>query len=864
MGFRMSNAADYVKSILTRVSRMISFRKGIAGNESFRVVFDLFREVLESNNRSLEVITDMGEKLGGDYLFDVTYVKRAYAELRAGIERSILNFDLLTVTRYPRLRGAFDRIDALITGMLYDVPPSLRKMVVFFEDIDWDMLRDVGGKNAHLSEVKKQLKLAVPDAFVITTHAFDEFVRHNGLQEKIATLTGGVADESELKRIQESIIEGDIPAGLDIALSEAIDTMRERKDDCLLAVRSSAEEEDSSSSFAGQFETILNVPLEADAIKDAYKRVVSSLYSEKATAYQRHLGYEIGRMKMAVGCMVMVDALTSGVIYSSSPKGNGNVLMISATWGLGKSLVEGQTDADLYTVQKESSPELVAAKYGKKEYMLITAREGGIREVRTPGDLEMKPCLTPEQVSELSIQAMRIEKYFGSPRDVEWAIGGDGSIYILQARPLHLPDTRSSSRGRETEIDSGYPVLFRDRGIVVQKGAAAGRVFVVRQSDELDHLPKGCVLVARHDSSLLVRVMPFVSAIVTETGTPTSHMAALCREFRVPTVVNAGSAVQLLTQGKEITVSAGDDDSVAVYEGIIGEILTKAHQDSLRMEDIHEFRKKRYILRYVSPLNLIDPLMEEFTPEGCKTMHDILRFIHEKAVAELVESARRESTRLKGSGNVIKLQIPVPAGILIMDMGGGLDILRTDKKATFEQITSVPLRAIIKGLLHPGVWQSEAVALRVNDFLSSMMRMPDIVSDSERHAGYNVAVVSREYMNLSLGFGYHFTMLDCYCSEYAKNNHIYFRFVGGATDIVKRSRRVELIAMILREYGFSVKTKGDLIVTRLTNIGQDEMECILDQIGRLIAFTRQLDALLRDDPSVEYYAQRFLRGEYDF
>lgn len=107
-------------------------------------------------------------------------------------------------------------------------------------------------------------------------------------------------------------------------------------------------------------------------------------------------------------------------------------------------------------------------------------------------------------------------------------------------------------------------------------------------------------------------------------------------------------------------------------------------------------------------------------------------------------------------------------------------------------------------------------------------------------------------------------MLDCYCGESARNNHIYFRFVGGATDVIKRSRRVDLIAIILRKYGFNIKTKGDLIVARLANLGSDEMENILDQIGRLIAYTRQLDALLHDDSIVKCYAQKFLEGNYKF
>ncbi|MDA8432111.1 MAG: hypothetical protein M0Z60_04000, partial [Nitrospiraceae bacterium] len=127
-----------------------------------------------------------------------------------------------------------------------------------------------------------------------------------------------------------------------------------------------------------------------------------------------------------------------------------------------------------------------------------------------------------------------------------------------------------------------------------------------------------------------------------------------------------------------------------------------------------------------------------------------------------------------------------------------------------------------------------------------------------------VAVASGEYVNLSIRFGYHFNMLDCYCSDNARNNHVYFRFVGGATDIVKRSRRVELIAAILREYGFNIITKGDLVIGRLANISRGELEKVLDHIGRLIGYTRQLDAVLNDDSSVERFVRNFLEERYTF
>jgi pyruvate,water dikinase len=144
-----------------------------------------------------------------------------------------------------------------------------------------------------------------------------------------------------------------------------------------------------------------------------------------------------------------------------------------------------------------------------------------------------------------------------------------------------------------------------------------------------------------------------------------------------------------------------------------------------------------------------------------------------------------------------------------------------------------------------------------------MTRMPDIHSVSMSSPIQNVAVASREYVNLSLKFGYHFNIVDCYCSENPRNNHVYFRFSGGATDLVQRSRRVQFIASILKEHGFTIWTTGDLLIARLANVGRVRMEEVLDQLGRLIAFVRKLDALLRDDTAIAYYAQRFKEGNYE-
>ncbi len=851
-----------MKNVLEKIKSFLGPSRKEGGHLPIKAVFRSFKEVLENNSHALEIIADMGEKLGGDYLFDINYIKGAYSELAGTVSNSLQNFDALTSNKYLKLHDVFGHVDSQIKRLIYDVTPTPGVMVLFFNDITWNMFRDVGGKNAALAEMSNYLKLNIPGGFAITTSAFDEFVAGNNLQEKIRA-TGGSspADDSLYEEIRRLIMNGTIPEELDSAISGAVVRIRETFGrDCFLAVRSSAEEEDGEHSFAGQFETVLNVPLDVKAVEAAYKKVLASLYLPSSVAYQSGLGYQIGNIKMAVGCLIMVDAVKSGVLYTVAPNGDKDIVVINSTWGLGSLIVEGQTDADMFMVNKEIEPKLLGTKTGRKEYMVVSRKDGGVEKIKTPEDMAVTPSLTAEEAIGLARQAVYIEKHFRKPQDIEWAIDKAGRLFILQARPLREMETAEEGRVRYERETRAADALMKDRGTVVQKGAGAGRVFVLRHPGEMDKFPKGSVLVSKYDSSNFVRIMPYVSAIITDVGVPTSHMASLCREFRVPTVVNAGDATRIFEHGQEVTVVI-DEEGVTVYDGIVKELLKDNGRNSLKMEELYEYRKRRYVLRYISMLNLVDPAQDNFLPEGCRTMHDIIRFMHEKAVTELVVNAGRGNDIVKKHA-AVKLDLPVPAGIVAIDIGGGLDIGEGAGKAVFEQIMSVPLRAVAKGMMHPGVWHADAISLKAGDFFSSMMRMPDLTADRSEYVGYNVAVISGEYLNLSIRFGYHFTVLDCYCSENARNNHIYFRFIGGATDMAKRSRRVEVISSIIRNFGFSIMVKGDLLIGRLANINRDEMEVVLDQLGRLLAFTRQLDAVLNDDASVAVFAQNFMEGKY--
>ena len=451
---------------------------------------------------------------------------------------------------------------------------------------------------------------------------------------------------------------------------------------------------------------------------------------------------------------------------------------------------------------------------------------------------------------------LSLERYFKKPQDVEWTIDQSGKIYVLQSRPLRAI-TKAPGIGPVSEAKKKYKVIVEKKGRIAQGGIATGPVFLFKSLEDLDKFPEGAILVARRDSSHFVKIMPKASAILTDVGSPTSHMATLCREFRVPAIVGMQNITDLVKEGEIITVDADDN---CVYLGKVEELLKFQAASQLDLAETKEFRLLRKILHLVSPLNLVDPLMKNFTPESCKTFHDLLRFCHEMAVQELINLGKEGNTLL--NKNITKkLDLRIPTGILVIDLGGGLKPEASNKeKVRLEDIECVPFRSVLEGMLEPGVWQTQAVQMRFKDLLSSMLRTPDL---TPKYVGENIAVISTYYLNLSLRFGYHFNIIDIYSSPNVRENHIYFRFVGGAADFSKRTRRIKLIEKILSYYEFNVVTKGDLLVARLANIPLEEIEELLKMTGRLIGFTRQLDVLMDSDAHIEEAFYKFISRKFE-
>ena len=262
---------------------------------------------------------------------------------------------------------------------------------------------------------------------------------------------------------------------------------------------------------------------------------------------------------------------------------------------------------------------------------------------------------------------MILERFFKRPLDIEWTIDAEGKMWILQARPLGLTH---GSRPRSLELKNllrHYPAVMKDLGTITYRGIGAGPVWLAKEGADLDDFPAGAVLVSRYSLPVLARVIPRASAVITDVGSPTGHMATIAREFRIPTIVDTGSATESLKPGQLVTVDA---ERNVVYEGRIKELLHHQLLERASFETTYEFQLLRRMLKRIAPLTLIDPEDANFTPAGCRTLHDVLRFMHEKSVEALVRVAQDPRTLLKHGGRRLKANLPL--NLILIDIGGGL------------------------------------------------------------------------------------------------------------------------------------------------------------------------------------------------
>jgi pyruvate,water dikinase len=470
-------------------------------------------------------------------------------------------------------------------------------LVVPFEQLRMTDVEAVGGKNASLGEMISQLAASgvrVPGGFATTAHAFREFLRHGGLTERIARRLKSL-DTDDVRALAEAgaeirklIEDAPFPPELEKAVREEFARLSESDPNASFAVRSSATAEDMpDASFAGQQETFLNV-VGIDGVLHKMKEVFASLYNDRAISYRVHKGYADSDVALSAGVQRMVrsDLGAAGVMFTlDTESGFTDVVFITASYGLGETVVQGAVNPDEFYVHK---PALASGKFpiirrslGSKLIRMEfasaeeKARDGKlVRTVETPPELRNRYSLSDADVVELAKYATIIEKHYGRPMDIEWGKdGGDGLLYILQARPETVKSNAAGQAEHRYKLKGSGTVLTEGRAIGQKIGT--GTVRVCRSISEMDQVQNGDVLVADMTDPNWEPVMKRASAIVTNRGGRTCHAAIIARELGIPAVVGCGDATDVLADGALVTVVCSEGDTGFVYDGLLETEVTE-------------------------------------------------------------------------------------------------------------------------------------------------------------------------------------------------------------------------------------------------------------------------------------------------
>ncbi len=472
-------------------------------------------------------------------------------------------------------------------------------LVVPFENLRNSDVESVGGKNASLGEMISQLPtgVRVPTGFATTAHAFREFLKLGGLDDKINALlnalnTEDVRDLAKVgAQIRDMVEAQPFSAELDAAIRGAFITLHGGNVEASFAVRSSATAEDlPDASFAGQQESFLNV-VGIDTVLHKIKEVFASLYNDRAISYRVHKGFAHADVALSAGIQRMVrsDKGTAGVMFTmDTESGFDQVVFITSSYGLGETVVQGSVNPDEFYVHKPmlaaGNRAVIRRNLGSKQIQMEFASPAEkaasgklVKTTDVPIDLRNRYSLTDAEVEQLAKYAMIIEAHYGRAMDIEWGKDGlDGHIYILQARPETVKSQGAGKAELRYKLKGSSAILAQGRAIGQKIGT--GRVRLVHSIDEMDQVQVGDILVTDMTDPNWEPVMKRASAIVTNRGGRTCHAAIIARELGIAAVVGCGDATEMLKDGTLVTVSCAEGDTGFIYDGLLETEVTEVQR----------------------------------------------------------------------------------------------------------------------------------------------------------------------------------------------------------------------------------------------------------------------------------------------
>jgi len=849
---------DFVRKTILRVQE-----EELGSADELRVAFKdryhAFKLLLNANNKALETMAEMEEALKGTYPFGMSFVRSRCISVSTSVFQIVKNINELAPGKYRVLYDRFKDIQMKINPFIRS-KAELREgpLVIPLHEVDKTMADQVGSKTANLGEIGKKTGLKIPRGFAVSASAYDRFMQHNDLQaeidRRIQSATVDRLDElyALSASLQQLIIGSPLPDELQEAITEQYRALESEAGPRIrVALRSSALGEDlPGTSFAGQYRSELNVS--GENILQAYKDVVASKYGITAMTYRLNRGIRDEDVAMCVGCMQMVDARSGGVMYSRNPINiRDEAVFINATWGLPKSVVDGSAATDLYMVSRGDPVVIREKEIAVKEQMFVCYADEGVCRLDTTGEESAKPSLSDEEALELARMAVRLEDYYGRPQDIEWAVDKEGGIVLLQCRPLE--QKTPATEGGEPRENGKEPgrVLLRG-GVTASRGAGAGPVCIVKKDMDALKFPEGAVLVTAQSLPRWATLLSRAAAVITEQGSIAGHLANVSREFEVPALFGLPGAMEKLENDRMVTVDA---DGHRVYEGRIEELLAREHKVENLMAGSPVYAALEGVSALIVPLNLLDPDAPGFKAENCKTFHDITRFCHEKSVHEMFQFGKKHRFPERSSKQLL---CDVPMQWWVLNLDDGFEEEVEGRYVKLENIISIPMLALWEGISVKS-WEGPP-PMDGKGFMSVMFEATTntalVPGMRSNYGNRNYFMISKNYCSLNSRLGFHFSTVETLVSERSGENYISFQFKGGAADFGRRHRRVLFIKEILDDYGFRTQVKEDTLLARLEDKDMEFMKERLRVLGFLTIHTRQLDMIMANPSSFQFYRSK--------
>jgi len=461
-----------------------------------------------------------------------------------------------------------------------------KKFILWFKEISKEDVPLVGGKNASLGEIFSKLEekgINVPKGFAITAKAYWHFLKENKLDKKLEELFKKFNPQS-LKSLQETgkkarefILKAQFPKDLE---KEILLAYKNLSKECGLknadvAVRTSGVAEDApTASFAGQFESYLNIVGPKNLLL-AIKKCLASVFNDRVIAYRQEKKISQLEFALSVGVMKMIrsDLASSGVMFSlDTESGFRNVVVINSIYGVGEMIVKGKVTPDEFFVFKPTLKEgyrpVIIKNLGRKTKKYVYKKDGGLKEVEVPKKEQMIFSLTDEEILTLAKWACQIEEHYGLAQDIEWAKDGKSNkLFIVQSRPETVHSQKAEQVYQEYRLETDKkPILT---GIAVGDRIGQGKVHIIENVSKISQFKKGEVLVTKMTDPDWVAVFRLASAIVTDEGGKTCHAAIVSRELGVPCIVGTLKATKTLKNGQEITVDCSAGSRGRIFSGKI-------------------------------------------------------------------------------------------------------------------------------------------------------------------------------------------------------------------------------------------------------------------------------------------------------